>query len=67
MPNQPTQAETGLRQLGQRLRQEFAKSHPTPEKSLETVRGAVREQWAREAAREAEPPERRPPGPDIER
>jgi hypothetical protein len=50
MPNSTNKAETSLRQLGQQLREGFAKTHPTPEKSLDTVRGAIREQWEKERA-----------------
>jgi hypothetical protein len=62
MPNQNTKAETSLRQLGQRLRQGFAKSNPSEEKSRHTVCDAIRKQWEKEKAeREAHPPERRAP------
>jgi len=76
MPKQNPNAETALRKLGQQLRQDFAKKHPIPEKSLETVKDAVREEWEKEqkAEREKKPapgdaksPRREPPEPDQER
>lgn len=48
MPDRNTEAEDKLRKLGERLRQGWARQHPIPEKSLDTVRNAVREEWARE-------------------
>ena len=50
MPNENTDAEAKLKKLGERVRQGWAKQHPTPEKSLETVRQTVREEWQREQA-----------------
>jgi hypothetical protein len=50
MPNEPTQDADKLRKLGQRVRDGFAKGHPVPEKSLETVRDAVRKEWEKERA-----------------
>ena len=49
MADQNTDAGTKLQKLGQRLRAGLAKQ-PVAEKSLETVRGAVREQWEKEQA-----------------
>jgi len=48
MPKPNPDAELALHKLGQRIREGFAKKHPTPDKSLETVRDAVREQYAQE-------------------
>jgi hypothetical protein len=77
MPKQNPDAEIALRKLGRHLRQSFAKKHPIPEKSLETVRHAVREQWDKEQEakrhKKAEPDEpqkrdrREPPEPDQDR
>ena len=76
MPKPNTDAETALQKLGQRLRQGHAKQHPVSDQSLETVRGAVREQWEQEqqAEREKKPApnvakdrQRKPPEPDQER
>ena len=72
MPKQNPDAELALHKLGQRIRDGFAKKHPTPDKSLETVKNAVREQYEQEqdAKRSAtvEPPspaqEREPEEPD---
>jgi hypothetical protein len=64
MPNEPTQDADKLRKLGQRVRDGFAKGHPVPEKSLETVRDAVRKEWEKERANE---PQRPPPESERER
>jgi hypothetical protein len=69
-------AEVALHKLGQRIREGHARKHPTPDKSLETVKNAVREQYEQEqeAEREKMPApdaakerERRPPEPDQDR
>lgn len=76
MPNQKPDAEAALQKLGQRVREGHAIQHPTPEKNLEPVRDAVREQYEQEqqADREKKPApdaakdhERKPPEPDLER
>ncbi len=75
MPKQNPDAEAALHKLGQRVREGWAKNHPIPDKSLETVRDAVREQWEQEQAAErekktapdaAKEPQRQPPEPDQE-
>ena len=45
MPREPKQAEAALQKLGQRIRAGWAKKHPISQRSLETVRTTVREQW----------------------
>jgi hypothetical protein len=74
MPKKSTDAEAALQKLGQRLRAGIAKQHPAP--SLETVRGAVREQYEQEQAAErgtrpapsvGKDKQRQPPEPDQER
>ena len=50
MPEQNTDAEAKLKKLGQRLRQGWAKQHPVPQQSIDTVRDAVRQEWEREQA-----------------
>ena len=73
MPDQNTDAEAKLEKLGQRVRAGFAKQHPA--QNLETVRGAVREQYEQEQeakrGKPATPPgpakERQPKEPDRER
>ena len=76
MPKQNPDAELALHKLGQRIRDGFAKKHPTPDKSLETVKNAVREQYEQEqeAEREKKPPpsaekerDRQPLEPDQDR
>ncbi len=62
MPQTPD-AESSLAKLGQRLRDGWAKQHPTQEHELDAVREAIREQWARE--REAKTHEGKNPDPTI--
>jgi hypothetical protein len=50
MPEEHTDAEAKLKKLGERVRDGWAKRHPIPERSLETVRQTVREEWEREQA-----------------
>src|SRR5665213_698159 len=45
MPNQNTDAEAALQKLGHRVRLGWAKKHPVSDKSLESVKNTVREQW----------------------
>lgn len=57
MPNEKTDAEVKMEKLGQRLRAGWAAQHPADDRGLESVRGAIREQWEREQeARGKEPP-----------
>ena len=76
MPKQNPDAELALHKLGQRIRDGWAKKHAISDKSLETVKNAVREQYEQEqkAEREKKPtPEaekerdRQPPEPDQDR
>ena len=76
MPNQNTDAEAALQKLGHRVRLGWAKKHPISDKSLESVKATVREQWEQEqtASRTSKPapsPDKdrgpKPPGPDMER
>lgn len=46
-----TDAEAKLTQLGQRLRQGWAKKHPVSKKNVGSVREIVHEQWLREDER----------------
>jgi hypothetical protein len=73
MPNQNTDAEAALQKLGHRVRLGWAKKHPTPDKSLESVKNTVREQWEQEqtASRASKPgPAKdrgpKPPEPGLE-
>lgn len=61
MPKPNPDAETALHKLGQRLREGFAKQHPAQEKSLETVKDAVRGQYEQEQKAERE----KQPAPDA--
>jgi len=45
MPRETKQAEAALQKLGQRVRAGWAKKHPISERSRQTVRTTVREQW----------------------
>ena len=73
MPNQNTDAEAALKKLGHRLRLGWAKKHPISDKSLESVKNTVREQWEQEqtasrATKPAPSPEKdrgpKPPEPE---
>jgi hypothetical protein len=76
MPNQNTDAEAALKKLGDHLRLGWAKKHPVSDKSLESVKNTVREQWEQEQVAErpskptsapAKDKSRKPPEPDQER
>jgi hypothetical protein len=75
MPNENTDAEAALQKLGHRVRLGWAKKHPVSDKSLESVKNTVREQWEQEqvAERPSKPApaptkdkSRKPPEPDRE-
>jgi len=73
MPNENTDAEAKLKKLGERVRDGWAKQHPIPEQSTETVRQTVREEWERErTAKRSKIPlspsktqKREPPEPEL--
>ena len=76
MPKQNTDAEAALKKLGHRVRLGWAKKHPVSDKSLESVKNTVREQWEKEQVTErpskpapapAKDKSRKPEGPDMER
>jgi hypothetical protein len=76
MPKQNPDAELALHKLGQRIRDGWAEKHAMPDKSLETVKNAVREQYEQEQAAEREKkptpdagkePDRQPPEPEQDR
>jgi hypothetical protein len=66
--------ERALTELGKRFRAGFAKRHPVSQRSLDTARKVVREQWAKKArdkgeAKEEPPaqtPDNEPKGPELE-
>ena len=71
MPKKTPDAEAALQKLGERLRAGFAKEHPA--QNLDTVREAVRQQYAQEqnTPRAAKPApdaakgkQRQPPEPE---
>ena len=75
MPNQNTDAEAALQKLGHRVRLGWAKKQPISDKSLESVKNTVREQWEQEqtASRASKPApsptkqqQRKPDEPDRE-
>lgn len=75
MPNENTDAEAALKKLGHRMRLGWAKKHPISDKSLESVKNTVREQWEQEqtASRTSKPApgptkqqQRKPDEPDRE-
>ena len=75
MPPKPRTDGEKLRFLGSQIQKDWAKTHPTSERSLETVRGAVLAQQTRkQEAERSEPapfPSKgrtiRPPGPELDR
>jgi hypothetical protein len=58
MPNKNTDAEAALKKLGHHLRLGWAKKHPVSDKSLESVKNTVRQDWEQEqqAKRTKKPP-----------
>ena len=72
MPDQSTDAEAKLTKLGARIRAGIAQRHPIADKSLETVRQTVREEWQREQTAKRSKPsvtptktrDRKPPEPE---
>lgn len=74
MPKKTPDPEAALQKLGERLRAGFAKEHPA--QHLDTVRDALREQYAQEqktpravksAPDAAKGKHRQPPEPDLDR
>jgi len=65
MPDQPIDKARKLQKLGERIRDGFAKEHPTPDRSLDTVRQTIREQWEKDRA--AKPPKPAAPAPSKDR
>ncbi len=64
MPDQNTDAEAKLTKLGHHLRLGWEKQPIDTEKNLETVRGAVREQWQKERSEALAKPATPPPAQD---
>ena len=58
MADQNNDADAKLKKLGQRVREGMTKEHIDPERSVQTIREALREQWEKEqkARREAASP-----------
>ena len=56
MPDQNQDADAKLKKLGQRVRYGLLKEYPSPEKSVETIREALREQWEQEQKAKREKP-----------
>jgi hypothetical protein len=48
MPNQNRDPDAALRKLGHHIRLAWKKSHPTPDKTLESVRDVIRQKWEQE-------------------
>ena len=66
MPDPNTDAGEKLRKLGQRVRAGYAKQHPA--QNLDTVRGAVREQYEQgQEAKRSKAVEPEPPSPTKQR
>jgi hypothetical protein len=71
MPDQPIDKARKLQKLGERIRDGFAKEHPAPDRSVDTVRQAIRQEWEKERAARPAPNtptrERAKEGPEPER
>jgi hypothetical protein len=74
MPDHPIDNAKKLQKLGERIRDGFSKENPVPDKSLETVRQTIREQWEKDRQIKARPPpppvrskNRQPEDPDQAR
>jgi hypothetical protein len=63
MPKPDPDAELALHTLGQGIRQGFAQKHPVSERSLATVRDAVRAEYEREQDALKE----QPSAPDVDK
>ena len=48
MPDPNTDADAKLQKLGHRVREGLNQQYPPPERNLETVRQAIREEWEKE-------------------
>ena len=48
MPDENNDAAAKLKKLGERVREGWAKQHPMPQQSIDTVRQTVRAEWERE-------------------
>lgn len=76
MPDQPIDKARKLQKLGERLRDGFAKENPAPDRSLDTVRQTIRQEWEKDRATKSQKPTaptpnqnrgRKPEEPDQER
>lgn len=76
MPDHPVDNAKKLQKLGERIRDGFAKEHPTPDRSLDTVRQTIREQWEKDREVKSRNPtdptrskdrSKEPPEPGVER
>lgn len=64
MPEQNTDAEAKLKKLGHHLRLGWEKRPVDTEKTLEAVRGAVKDQWQKERQEALAKPAPQPPAQD---
>ena len=76
MPDQPIDKARKLQKLGERIRDGFSKENPAPDKSLETVRQTIRQEWEKDRAVKSQSPTAptrskdrsiEPPEPGLER
>lgn len=65
MPDHPIDNARKLQKLGERIRDGFAKENPIPDKSLESVRQTIREEWEKDRASKSRSPS--PPTPSKDR
>jgi hypothetical protein len=63
MPKPNPDAEFALHNLGQRIRKGFAHKHPVEQKTLDTVKDTIREQYEQEQEAERE----KTPDPQAEK
>jgi len=66
MPDQPIDKARKLQKLGERIRDGFAKENPTPDRSLDTVRQMIRQEWEKERASKPQSPTAPTPAKDRE-
>ena len=64
MPDQPIDKARKLQKLGERIRDGFAKEHPAPDKSLETVQQTIRKEWEKDRAAKPQNPTASAPAKD---
>lgn len=67
MPDDNHEAEKKLKKLGDRIREGFARENPIPQRSVETTRAAIRDEWERSRASKSRGPADSGPAKDRNR